>query len=334
MKNARLRSLPVILMNSIDHYIQAATRDNTRRSYRSAIEHYEVVWGGFLPTTAETVARYLADHAQVLSANTLKQRLAALAQWHSDQGFPDPTKAPVVKKVLKGIKELHPTEEKRAKPLQLDELSQLIQWIDRAIGNAIENDHYQALLTLSRNKALVLVGFWRGFRSDELCRLEHDFINVTPGEGMRIFLPRSKGDRQNIGQYFHVPALSRLCPVAAYQDWINVGGISYGPIFRSINRWGQLSEHSLNPNSIVPLLRTIFRQAGLSDPDSFSSHSLRRGFATWANAHHWDMKSLMEYVGWKDIKSAMRYIDQGDKFAQHKIESALAISAPKTPETP
>ncbi|NVL47787.1 tyrosine-type recombinase/integrase, partial [Pseudomonas syringae pv. actinidiae] len=38
-------------------------------------------------------------------------------------------------------------------------------------------------------------------------------------------------------------------------------------------------------------------------------HSLRRGFASWAHAAGWDLKSLMAYVGWRDIKSAMRYID-------------------------
>ncbi|MFD1690927.1 hypothetical protein ACFSHR_03265 [Azotobacter chroococcum] len=36
---------------------------------------------------------------------------------------------------------------------------------------------------------------------------------------------------------------------------------------------------------------------------------MRRGFATWAAANGWDLKSLMGYVGWKDMKSAMRYID-------------------------
>lgn len=29
-------------MNKVDLYVKAATRDNTRRSYRSAIEHFEV----------------------------------------------------------------------------------------------------------------------------------------------------------------------------------------------------------------------------------------------------------------------------------------------------
>lgn len=61
-------------MNKIDRYIQAATRDNTRRSYQSAIEHYEVTWGGFLPATADSIARYLADYADTLTVNTLKAR--------------------------------------------------------------------------------------------------------------------------------------------------------------------------------------------------------------------------------------------------------------------
>jgi hypothetical protein len=29
---------------------------------------------------------------------------------------------------------------------------------------------------------------------------------------------------------------------------------------------------------------------------------------------------LMEYIGWKDARSAMRYVDSADPFAQHRIE--------------
>jgi len=42
-------------------YIEAATRDNTRRSYRAALRHYEEEWGGLLPATADSVSRYLTD---------------------------------------------------------------------------------------------------------------------------------------------------------------------------------------------------------------------------------------------------------------------------------
>ena len=67
-------------MNDLDRYLSAAIRDNTRRSYRAAIEHFEVTWGGFLPATSDSVARYLVAYAGVLSINTLKLRLSALAQ--------------------------------------------------------------------------------------------------------------------------------------------------------------------------------------------------------------------------------------------------------------
>lgn len=83
-------------MLGIDQYIHASIRENTRVSYRAAIEHYENVWGGFLPATADSIAQYLAHFSPTLVVSTLKQRLSALAAWHIDQGFPDPTKAPHV----------------------------------------------------------------------------------------------------------------------------------------------------------------------------------------------------------------------------------------------
>src|SRR3546814_3131109 len=79
----------------------------------------------------------------------------------------------------------------------------------------------------------------------------------------------------------------------------------------------------LHANSLIRLLRRAFAQAGLPSPDDYSGHSLRRGFAAWADANGWDIKTLMEYVGWKDVKSAMRYLDGADPFARHRIEASL-----------
>lgn len=321
-------------MSNVNLYIEAATRDNTRRSYRSAVEHFEVTWGGFLPATADSISRYLSDYAETLALNTLRQRLAALAKWHQEQGFPDPTKTPIVRKVLKGIGEVHPNVEKRAKPLKLDQLETLITWIDQQLQNAIRSNDRATLLTQSRNKTLVLIGFWRGFRSDDLSRLGIENIEISPGEGMEIFLPRSKGDRQNQGRYFKAPALSRLCPVSAYEDWISNAFLSEGPVFRAINRWGKVSDKALHTDSINTLLRKLFEQAGIPESGLYSSYSLRRGFATWANENKWDVKTLMEYVGWKDINSAMRYIDAPDPFSKARIEQSLdkapVLKAPLT----
>ncbi len=318
-------------MSNVERYIEAATRDNTRRSYQSAIRHFEVEWGGFLPASADSIARYLADHAQTLAINTLRQRLAAIAQWHVLQGFPDPTRAPHVRKVLKGIQALHPAQERRAKPLQLTQLEQLVAWLDAQIATASTARDGHQLQVHTRNKALVLIGFWRGFRSDELSRLQIEHITVEPGRGMTIFLPRTKTDRSHAGTTHRAPALSRLCPVAAYEAWLAASGLAEGPVFRRIDRWGRIGDEGLQASSVVPLLRTLLQDAGLPQADRYSSHSLRRGFATWANANQWDLKMLMEYVGWKDVRSAMRYIDAADPFAQHRIEIALAPPAPLVP---
>lgn len=57
---------------TLDRYLNAAERANTQRSYVSALRHFEVEWGGFLPATPDSVARYLADNADHLAINTLK----------------------------------------------------------------------------------------------------------------------------------------------------------------------------------------------------------------------------------------------------------------------
>lgn len=300
-------------MHKADLYLQAGTRRNTEKSYRAAVEHFEVVWGGFLPATGDSIVRYLADYADQLAISTLKQRLAALAQWHITQGFPDPTKTPTVRRLLKGIRTLHPVQQKQASPLLLNHLDQAVRWLEQEAATASEKNDFTTLLRCRRDIALVLIGFWRGFRADELARLQVENIQAQPGVGISFYLPHTKSDRQNLGTTFHTPALKKLCPVAAYANWITVAGITSGPVFRKLDRWGNLADLGINASSLIPMLRRVLEQAGVP-ADTYSSHSMRRGFATWATANGWDIKSLMTYVGWKDVSSALRYVDAGMSF--------------------
>ncbi|ROL70675.1 site-specific integrase [Pseudomonas vranovensis] len=302
-------------MNTIERYLQAAVRDNTRRSYQAAVEHFEVSWGGFLPATADSIARYLAEHAHSHSISTLKQRLAALGQWHVSQGFPDPTKAPMVRQLLKGIRTLHPAEPKQAAPLLIQHLQTAVGVLEQEAAQARAGHDLPALLRASRDKALLLIGFWRGFRGDELARLQVEHIQAQAGIGLSIYLPRSKGDRQALGVRHRAPALKVLCPVQAYLQWLEVAGIARGPVFRKLDRWGNLGEQALNSNSLIGLLRRILERAGVPAA-LYTGHSLRRGFATWATSNGWELKALMSHVGWKDAKSALRYIDASVSFGE------------------
>ena len=323
---------PSYFMADLRSYLDAATRTNTQRSYASAIRHFEVEWGGHLPATADSTARYLADHADYLSINTLRQRLAALANWHIEHGFADPTRTALVRKVLKGIKALHPSVEKQAVPLQLSALGTVADWLDSAAILAEQNGDVVRAMQHRRDRALMLLGFWQGFRADELTRLRIEHFDLRSGEGLTGFLPRSKTDRDNNGRTFKMPALSRWCPVDAVQAWIVASKRTEGPLFVGINRWGTLGDTPLDVDSIVPILRRTFAQAGLAQAKEYSGHSLRRGFANWANANGWDIKSLMAHVGWRKVDTAMRYVDASLPFLP--VDTAPSPAPPQVISTP
>nr|WP_306466546.1 tyrosine-type recombinase/integrase [Pseudomonas sp. HD6421] len=170
-----------------------------------------------------------------------------------------------------------------------------------------------ALLKATRDIALLTVGFWRGFRGDELARLTIENTHAERYVGIRFYLGSSKGDRQNIGREYRTPSLSKLCPVEAYLNWIEAAGITHGGVFRGIDRWGNISDRALAAHSLIPLLRDILNRCGLQ-AEIYSAHSIRRGFATWAASSGWDIKTLMEYVGWSDMKSALRYVEPAQQF--------------------
>ncbi|MBK5344671.1 tyrosine-type recombinase/integrase [Pseudomonas sp. TH49] len=292
-----------------ERYRQAARRDSTQRRYRQALEHFADKWGGLLPASSESVVRYLADHAERLSSATLRTHLAALAQWHTQHGFADPTKQPQVRDVLRGIRAEHPRPIKQAEVLPLQALEASIAGLETQANSSDSGERLRAY----REQALILLGFWHALRSDDLYRLRIEHIQLRPGQSLEVFLASGKTDHHHQGKTVSVPALKRLCPVEAYERWLEASGLQQGPVFRAIDRWGHIGPSGLNPNSLSRLLRLAFVRNGLVG-EGYIGHSLRRGFATWASSNAWGTKALMEYVGWRDVQSAMRYIDASAPF--------------------
>jgi integrase len=292
-----------------ERYLQAARRESTTRRYQQALAHYESGWGGFLPASSDSIVRYLAEHADALSISTLRGHLAALARWHLNHGFVDPTKAPQVRDVMRGIQALHPRPVSQAEPLQVLELERCVT----ALQLEQTSPHLSVRLRAGRDRALLLLGFWRAFRSDDLCRLRIETNQLVPGEGLTLFLASSKSDREHQGRRVSVPALKRLCPVQAYEEWLALSQLQRGPVFCGIDRWGHLSAEALHPYSVARVLRRALTRGGVAG-ERYSGHSLRRGFATWATRNQWSTKALMEYVGWRDVHSALRYVEADAPF--------------------
>jgi integrase len=299
--------------------LEAGTRANTQQAYLSDLRHFEQVFGGVLPATPTAIENYLTQFSDELAPVTLQRRLAALSAFHRDHGHPDPTKTPQLKQLMKGIRSSANRPPRQARPLGLALLLKLVAHWDAEIAAAaaMADPHaarQRALLAI-RDKAFYLVGFWCGFRSDELVRLTVEHVQrddaVQGTQRLTLYLPYTKGDRTAEGQTHWLVALPLLCPVAAYQDWIAAAFLDHGPVFRAIDRWGTISDNALHSDSVIKLMRSALIDAGVPaiDARTYSSHSLRRGFATEWSEHGGALNALMQHVGWKNPANAGKYIE-------------------------
>ena len=78
-------------MSKADRYLLAGTRENTRRSYRTTVEHFEVTWGGFLPATGDGIMRYLAEYPEATPSRPRAMAYKAGFPWphQNTRGTPD-----------------------------------------------------------------------------------------------------------------------------------------------------------------------------------------------------------------------------------------------------
>lgn len=252
---------PAQLAEQHQHLLAAATADNTRRTYRSAIRHFQA-WGGVLPCDEAAVIRYLLSFAQTLNPRTLALRLTALAQWHRYQGFLDPTASATVRKTLRGIERVHGRPRQKAKALLLEDLERVVSYLDGLDG-----------LAARRDSALLQMGFFGAFRRSELVALEVSYLQWER-EGLLILLPRSKTDQAGEGLNKAIPYGDSLCcPAKALRRWLDAAQIEQGPLFRRISRWGLVGEAALHEGSVNSILTSRAREAGLLHDLEMSSHS-------------------------------------------------------------
>jgi len=291
-------------------FLAAATSDNTRRTYRSAIRHF-YAWGGNLPCDEAAVVRYLLAYADTLNPRTLALRLTALSQWHLHQGFTDPASTPTVRKTLAGIARIHGKPKRKARPLPVEDVERIVT-------------HLAGIDTLHarRDSALLQIGFFGGFRRSELASLEVPHI-AWERDGIVITLQRSKTDQEGAGIVKAIPyGDETLCPVRALRAWLDAAGIQSGALFRPINRWGVVGAGALNPASVNTLLKACAKAAGMHDVPELSGHSLRRGMATSAYRAGANLRNIKRQGGWRHDGTVQGYIEEA---AQFEDNAALCL---------
>ncbi|WP_221795339.1 site-specific integrase [Oceanobacter mangrovi] len=313
--------------------LDASESVNTRRAIEGAVNHFTLEYGGLLPCTGEQLKNYLVRYAGELSVATLEQRRVLLGRWHKENGFAtNPNDSELVRQVMRGIRRKYGRKQKQARPAPLRLIHQVVNWLDQqALHNTESPPVFRQAL---RDKAMLLTSFWFGLRSSELIGLRVCDVTLhwdAEVPYMELYLAKSKTDREGLGQVKKLESLANLCPMEAIRTWLEAGfhGVarptflnSDAPLFAAVSRWGEISSQHIHPNSVNKMIKSLFQKAGV-DATEYSSHSMRRGVANWIIDSGASVAELTEWIGWRDTRTAMRYLDGKSSLPSKIIERHL-----------
>ena len=299
------------LIQKAKTFVAAAKAPATVKAYRNDWGDFESWCRArqlpFLPSTPETVALYIADRASTLASGTITRRLTSITKAHQAAGFtnsPATTRHFVVGETLKGIRRTIGTAQHGKDPLLSADI--------RRIVAARRRD----LLGI-RDSALVLAGFAGGFRRSELAGIHISDLKFS-SDGVVITIRKSKTDQDGAGREVGLPFGNSqdTCPVRTLRQWLVASGISDGPVFRSVGRYGHVSRRGLHKDSIGKLLKRAARRAGLK-VDELGGHSLRAGCVTQAAMNGVREFVIMKQTGHKTVVTLRRYIRSGEIFREN-----------------
>lgn len=292
---------------TVSEYLSASIAANTRRAYQGDLKDF-IGWGGAIPCSPEVLAQYVADRAALHSPHTIGRRVVGIAKAHVAQGLADPSKSDLVKAVLRGVRRSHGRPQRQAAPLLKQDLLALLSLMTGTKG--------------LRDRALLLLGFAAALRRSEVVALDVTDLEFVR-EGLVVYLRRSKSDQAGEGRQVAVPiGRTVACPVEAIRHWLEFAAITDGPIFRPVNRAGNIGEARLTPQSVSLIVKHYAAAAGLPAA-GYSGHSLRAGLATSAAQAGASTRKICEQTGHKSEAMLARYIRAGNRFQDNAAGSVL-----------
>lgn len=297
-----------LISEPLQRFITSSLSAGTQRGYAADLAHFRAS-GRNIPCPPYVLAEYLADLAETHAVATIQRRLAAIAKAHRALGHDDPCRAEIVKSTMSGIRRTKGTAQREARALQRDDLFSVLERMgDRTID--------------LRDRALLLIGFAGAFRRSELVGFDCSDVEHG-GRGIVLHLRRSKTDQTGQGRKIAIPhGRTRWCPVRHLADWLAHAEIEEGPLFRSIDRHGNIAPDRLSGEAVSTIVKKRVEAAGF-DPVTFSGHSLRAGLATsaaMAGASSWKIR---QQTGHKSDAMLARYIRDGDMFTGNAAGAVL-----------
>jgi site-specific recombinase XerD len=257
-----------------------------------------------LPASPETVLCYVVDLVDRYTVATIDRRLSSISYYHKQARHALPTKDPEVERTMRGIR--------RAKGIAPNGKSPILTPLLRQMVVALPDD-----LPGLRDKALLLLGFAGAFRRSELVGLQIRDVQIGD-TGLIVTLRRSKTDQEGASFIKGIPigTSEATCPKCALETWLQLAGITTGPLFRAIDRWGHVGAHALSSLGVARAVKRALTAIDL-ETTNYSGHSLRAGLVTAAAMAGVSERVIMQQTGHKNTATLRRYIREGSLFREN-----------------
>ncbi|WP_108671390.1 site-specific integrase [Peribacillus acanthi] len=289
-------------LERIKFYIQNSKSKNTQKSYSADWKHF-TEWCDLhkrspLPADVGTICLYLSDLAETHKFSTLRRRLSSISQAHRFHRQGNPTRQIEVQTLLEGIKREKGSRQESKRALMLPVLPQLLDQIDTSTLIGI------------RDKAILLLGFALASRRSELVAINIEDLEVND-LGMDVRIRETKTNNDDLIKAV-VFTHNEYCPVKAVRDWVKTSGITTGPLFRAIDRHGNIKDR-LSDQSVAHIVKKYIEKIGMDSKD-FAGHSLRSGLSTSAAMMGMTDIAIMKQTGHKTREMVDRYVQAGLRY--------------------
>ena len=248
--------------------------------------------------------RSLGPHAP----DTVRRRLATwstLTKWRGLDGFfGSPALRSAIRLAVRATP--RPRKRKSAKAVTGDILSKLIATCSTGSLRDV------------RDRAILMVAFASGGRRrSEIAGLRVEQLQpeepiridgAPPLPSLSIHLGRTKTSGANSDEVVYLSGR----PVDALNAWLAAAKIDKGSVFRSIDRWGNVSRRPLDPKAINDILKHRAERTGL-DPAEFSAHGLRSGYLTEAANRGIPLPEAMEQSRHRSVQQASQYYNHAGR---------------------
>ena len=316
------------------------------RRESSTLETYQREWSRFVawanaqrvltyceyPVPPEVLAAYLTWlHSEGYGRSTVRKTITVMSLAHDERDNPCGDR--IVRELLKGILRRDKRPTKKARPLSLAELGSICDKLtDRSA--VLLTDFHKRLRDSSwkclRDRALLSVGWMAALRASELVALNwSDVVDVE--NGIELHVRQSKTNKTGDDEIIALPLLSNryhlICPVRnlrAIQPVSVTQATDDWPVFVSSMK-NELLDYVFSTRlSQRSVSRIIERSAELARLEGrFSSHCLRRGFATFAASKGLSEFQIMRHGRWKSSASASGYVERSKLWTDNPLTLLL-----------